>query len=156
MQTFLPVSDYAEAASYLDRQRLGKQRVEVMQILAALSGKSKGWVNHPAVKMWRGYTDSLVLYGFAICDEWINRGYKDTCRGKIADFASLELADVYDHEVPNPPWLGDEAFHESHQSNLLRKKSDHYDLFNWDVPNDLPYIWPINHSDLLLNGEVTE
>lgn len=30
MQTFLPYPDFVESASVLDRQRLGKQRVEVI------------------------------------------------------------------------------------------------------------------------------
>ena len=33
MQTFLPYPDFARSAAVLDRQRLGKQRVEVLQIL---------------------------------------------------------------------------------------------------------------------------
>ena len=45
-----------------------------------------------------------------------------------------------------PPWLGDDAFHRSHQSNLVRKLPEHYgDLFP-DVPDDLPYIWPVSNQ----------
>ena len=33
MQTFLPTSNFAESAKYLDYRRLGKQRVEVLQLL---------------------------------------------------------------------------------------------------------------------------
>jgi hypothetical protein len=41
-----------------------------------------------------------------------------------------------------PPWLGDEAFHESHRSALVRKDPEVYaDLFP-GVPDDLPYVWP--------------
>jgi hypothetical protein len=43
-----------------------------------------------------------------------------------------------------PPWLGDPAFHRSHQSALLRKDPPHYrPIFN-DVPDDLPYVWPVS------------
>lgn len=52
VQTFLPYPDFAQSAQCLDRQRLGKQRVEVLQLLKALKGESKGWKNHPAAKMW--------------------------------------------------------------------------------------------------------
>lgn len=41
-----------------------------------------------------------------------------------------------------PPWLGDEAFHRSHQSNLLRKLPEHYGPLFPGVPDDLPYVWP--------------
>lgn len=60
MQTFLPYSSFSKSASVLDNKRLGKQRVECLQILKALSDPAYGWQNHPAVKMWKGYTDRLV------------------------------------------------------------------------------------------------
>jgi hypothetical protein len=50
MQTFLPYESYARSAAVLDRQRLGKQRVEAMQILRVLAGETAGWGNHPAVR----------------------------------------------------------------------------------------------------------
>lgn len=39
MQTFLPYADFAESASVLDQKRLGKQRVETLQIFQALTGR---------------------------------------------------------------------------------------------------------------------
>ena len=36
MQTFLPVADFEESARLLDSPRLGKQRVETLQILRAI------------------------------------------------------------------------------------------------------------------------
>ena len=36
MQTFLPYPDFAESAKVLDNKRLGKQRVECLQIMKAL------------------------------------------------------------------------------------------------------------------------
>ena len=53
MQTFLPFPDYIQSARALDYKRLGKQRVEALQILNTLTGRSEGWSQHPAVKMWR-------------------------------------------------------------------------------------------------------
>lgn len=134
MQTFLPYPDFQASATVLDRQRLGKQRVEVLQLLRALNGQTAGWTNHPAARMWRGYEPALRDYGITICDEWIARGYRDTCRGKIAALAAGNRVD--------PPWLGDPEFHASHRSNLLRKDPDHYGLL-FDEPDDLPYVWPV-------------
>lgn len=53
MQTFLPYTDPEKCARVLDNKRLGKQRVEAIQILNVLLGvtQTKGWRNHPAVKM---------------------------------------------------------------------------------------------------------
>lgn len=135
MQTFLPYPSFSESARVLDRQRLGKQRVEVMQLLKALRDGG-GWANHPATKMWRGHTRYLALYGLAICDEWISRGYKDTCRERIAFEFSRHCG------VP-PAWLGDPEFHASHRSNLLRKAPEHYSQFGWTEPDDLEYVWPV-------------
>lgn len=71
MQTFLPYPDITLSAAVLDYKRLGKQRVEAMQILNALAGLKRGWTNHPAVRMWRGYEDGLAAYHDACISEWI-------------------------------------------------------------------------------------
>lgn len=131
MNTFLPVADFDESARCLDRARLGKQRVEVLQLLKGF------WINHPASKMWRGYEGSLAWYGLVICNEWVSRGYNDTCFQKIRELREPDL-DRF------PPWFGDEAFHASHRSNLLRKDIRHYSTFGWTESPDLPYIWPIS------------
>lgn len=52
MQTFLPYPDFAESAHVLDRSRLGKQRVETIQVQRGLVVPGYGWRHHPAVKMW--------------------------------------------------------------------------------------------------------
>lgn len=139
MQTFLPYESFAESAASLDRQRLGKQRVEGLQILRTLSGVTDGWRNHPAVKMWRGHEWSLANYTSAVCIEWINRGYKDTCLNKVAVMAQ-ENRNVW--QLGEPPWLGVREFHLSHRSNLVRKLPEHYGALWPGVDPDLPYFWP--------------
>jgi predicted TPR repeat methyltransferase len=53
------------------------------------------------------------------------------------------LDDVDAPDLGAPTWLGDEELHRSHRSNLLRKFPDHYaSLFENDLPDDLPYVWP--------------
>src|SRR6056297_2494795 len=64
-------------ARHLDRARLGKQRVEAVQIIKALE-KGTGWANHTVTCMWRGYTNALKYYTNVIIREWINRGYNNT------------------------------------------------------------------------------
>ena len=137
MQTFLPYPDFARSAHCLDRLRLGKQRVECLQLLKALLVPGSGWAKHPAAKMWRGYEVALRAYGFAVCREWLRRDYRDSCLMKMCEF---KLADV-DFAVA-PPWLGDPAFHAAHRSNLLRKDPVWYGQFGWSEPNNLPYVWP--------------
>lgn len=135
MQTFLPSEDFALSARLLDRQRLGKQRVEAKQILIALN-VGGGWRNHPAVRMWRGYETALAQYGVAICNEWISRGYRDSLL--------IQFQYAGDGSLVFPSWLGDIDFHLSHQSNLVRKDPAHYGPLFPGVPDDLPYVWPVS------------
>ena len=141
MQTFLPLPSFSESARILDNKRLGKQRVECLQILNVLSGKSKknkhgniAWSNHPAVLMWKGYESCLAHYGMTICDEWKKRGFKDTCYDKIKMFL---IGPIF-----YPTWIGNDSFHASHRSNLLRKNKSFYGVYGWTEPPTLPYIWP--------------
>jgi hypothetical protein len=145
VQTFLPYASFAETARVLDPRRLGKQRVEALQILRAITIPTYGWQHHPAVNMWRGHVEGLAAYGVAMTREWTARGRPDTCEVQIAAFAdgaaprgqeALEAAGAL------PSWLGDEAFHLSHRSSLLRKDPDWYRPFFGDEPDDLPYVWP--------------
>lgn len=129
MQTFLPYADFEESARCLDYRRLGKQRVEAMQILKCLRGEKDGWKNHPAVKMWKGYEKALAKYMNVCIDEWVRRGYNNNMIKESVDDYIL------------PEWFGNDLFHDSHKSNLLRKNQEFYSQYNWNVSNDLPYQW---------------
>src|SRR4051812_49729457 len=99
MQTFLPYPDFAESAAALDSKRLGKQRVEALQVLRALTRPAYGWKRHPAVRMWAGCAEGVGAYGVAVCLEWISRGGADTVAGTIG--VGLPPARVA--PVPPPP-----------------------------------------------------
>lgn len=105
----------------------------------------KGWVNHPASKMWRGYETSLAEYGVEVCDEWIRRDYHDTCRARILLLVPAADPSKERPPAPKPPWFGNEAFHASHRSNLMRKDPEWYNQpqFGWREMDTLPYIWPV-------------
>jgi hypothetical protein len=149
VQTFLPYADFAHSAAVLDRARLGKQRVEAIQVVRALMIPTYGWRHHPAALMWRGHLEALGAYSFAIIDEWKRHGYADTCAATIAgDLAKAGVTDV--RRQPDlaaagalPSWLGDPDFHRSHQSALVRKDPAHYGRFFPGIPDDLPYVWPL-------------
>lgn len=150
MQTFLPYADFAASAAALDARRLGKQRVEAMQIIRALTRPVYGWKHHPAVRMWRGHEEALGAYAVAVCREWCGRGHADTCEATILDdlrTAGIPVPprsqDELDRDGALPPWLGDEPFHRSHRSALLRKDPDWYGARFDDVPLDLEYVWPV-------------
>ena len=144
MQTFLPYPDFAASAAVLDPRRLGKQRVEALQVLRALVRTTYGWKRHPAVRMWAGYEEALVSYGLTVCRAWTAAGRPDTCAASmIHEYAGLvrdqaTLAATGDL----PPWLGREDVHRSHRSALVRKDPDRYGPRFPGVPDDLPYVWP--------------
>ena len=146
MQTFLPYPSFVDSASVLDVPRLGKQRVETLQLLRANTVPGYGWRHHPAAKMWAGYLPALVSYGLAMTDAWTAGGRADTVRGQLLEFAP-EVDGIGQDEIEMPPWLGDEAFHLSHRSNLVRKDPEFYREAFGDIPDDLPYVWPAGATD---------
>jgi hypothetical protein len=145
MQTFLPVADFTESARLLDNPRLGKQRVECLQVLRALELPDYGWANHPVVAMWRGHTAGLVVYSLAMVRVWRERGFADTTETLIAEFAP-DAAAMTQEEAARagllPSWVGDEELHRSHRSNLVAKDPEFYRPRFPGEPDDLPYTWP--------------
>ncbi|MCH6229303.1 MSMEG_6728 family protein [Microbacterium sp. CFH 31415] len=141
MQTFLPYPSFGDSAAALDPARLGKQRVETLQLLRANTVPGYGWRHHPAAKMWAGRLPALVAYGLAMTDAWTALGRADSVRAQLLEFAP-EVDGVPQSDIEMPRWLGDEAFHLSHRSNLVRKDPEFYRPRFGDVPDDLPYIWP--------------
>lgn len=163
MQTFYPIvsEDFLEQAKALDNLRLNKQALEGWQILMVLleldplgnDRTPKGWVNHPAVKMWRGYEFALLKYVEAMCEEWRNRGYKTTvdvkakatyekavAKGKVASLDILTL----------PTWIKDktklEDVAKSHRTALLNKNYEYYSQHRWKEgrtgkPDSYEYVW---------------
>ena len=149
MQTFLPYPDFAVSAAVLDDRRLGKQRVEALQVLRAVTRSTYGWKHHPAVRMWAGFPEAIAAYGLAVCDEWVRRGWADTCAATIrADLAEAGLRSSprsqaeLAHMGSLPRWLGDGRLHRSHQAALVRKNPEYYQPLFPDVDPELPYFWP--------------
>jgi hypothetical protein len=140
MQTFIPEPDLYQSVRVLDRQRLGKQRVETLQIMNALAGNSKGWVNHPATRMWRGYEFALLVYQNYTCNEWTRRGYKDTCWDKTLDLFNVHFTK---DNVHKPHWWGDERVHDSHKKALVFKHPEWYSKYYPDVVGEYNYYWPV-------------
>ena len=138
MQTFLPYSEFDKSAQILDYKRLGKQRLEAMQLVNSikkLEGNPDvkvGWHNHPARRMWTGFTDALKLYHNIMIDEWTRRGYNNTM-----EYYPLPQNILY------PTWLGDNRVHSSHRANLLRKDYKYYSLFGWKEEPKTNYFWPV-------------
>ena len=169
VQTFLPYPNSKASAKALDPRRLGKQRVEAIQLLLCLLSvpaedgeKPAAWSAHPAAKMWASSPFALAAYTLAVCEEWKFRGYSDglalgarvllglapatsainSTLASVRRIGSWVRACGALRPAGPPPWWGSPAFHASHRSNLIRKDPIFYGQWNWSEPADLPYIWP--------------
>jgi hypothetical protein len=158
MQTFVPYASFEESARVLDARRLGKQRVEVIQVVRALTVAGYAWSSHPAVLMWKGYEEALGRYGLTMCEVWTERGFADTCAATIvADLAAAGVDRIrsYDELLAAgalPEWLFDERVQHSHRSALVRKDPEHYGPIFPDAPPDVDYHWP-HRSPAVLERE---
>jgi Pyrimidine dimer DNA glycosylase len=152
MQTFTPYSDFEATARALDTKRLGKQRVEVIQIVRALTVRGYAWATHPAVLMWKGYEEALGRYGLTMCEVWTERGFGDTCANTIIQdlrafgIDSIRSAGELATAGALPSWLFDPELLRSHQSALVRKDPEHYRQQFPGVPDDLDYVWPVRST----------
>ena len=137
VNTFIPYADFKKTAECLDYRRLGKQRCEAHMIIQLLENPTEsrwsGWRNHPAVRMWRGYTDALKMYFNTIVEEWVEREY-------VNNYPLYEIPD----EVEMPWWMGEADVHSSHQASLLRKAPEFY-AGKFEVGEEhrsKGYMWP--------------
>jgi hypothetical protein len=147
--TFAPCADFEKSLRTLDTRRLGKQRVEVIQIVRALTVPGYAWSSHPAVLMWKGYEEALGRYGLTACAIWTERGFGDSCATTIiADLRAYGVTGIREYAElaaagALPSWLFDEAVLVSHRSSLLRKDPEHYGPLFPGTPTDIDYVWPV-------------
>ena len=169
MQTFLPDSQsFNGNAVVLDNKRLNKQVLEAWQLLLTITRLDpknndrdpKGWANHPAANMWRGYETALTAYTLACYHEWVGRGFNSTMLPKVLS--------TYDHAVKLgrisddftlPTWMEDrkrfEELASTHRVALLRKDYSWYSQFGWPEdkgyrPEYYQYLWPDTNGQLYL------
>lgn len=158
MQTFIVNRNFLWSAYCLDNKRLGKQRVECLQIYNALQKRKNnekgGWVNHPAVLMWENFEEHLKAYQCAIFQVWRDRGFKNNMK-LIAPRIKLSTRLIcqgtndtcvdWEWYENNPPWwLKDDRLIDTHKAALYRKDPKRYDLFaEYNTPENQHYYWPI-------------
>lgn len=153
MQVFLPFPDIKKSIQTLDKIRLWKQVLEAHQLISVIEGKKQGYRNHPCTKMYSKYPEFLKAYYNTALAEWVLIGR--------TNYKPIEIK-----EVVYPEWYGDDDFHKSHRSNLLRKAVDDYngigsnglpkkisaELWNKlisnnintsNTPINLEYLWPV-------------
>lgn len=115
---------------------------------------SKGWSNHPAVRMWRGHEGALTVYIVQMVMEWEKRGYKSTIAKKAVTtyIQAVKLGRITQESHRLPKWMKDkELFAQissSHRMALLNKDYEWYSQFNWPEdagarPESYDYVWPV-------------
>lgn len=144
MITWLPYPDFLESIGALEMSDLNHQRADVIKILDVIhqnGSRWSGWVDHPAVSMWRGHEVTLCEYGLLCCEETSARGATNgNHKGKIE--IHMDWATSGRYTLEKPSWFGEPTFHIAHQSNLIRRNPPAYGVKFSGVPMDLPYVWP--------------
>jgi hypothetical protein len=153
MQIFVPVPDLAIIADCLDDKRLGAMRRESRQVYDTIlmrptkKGTPRvGYVNHPIVKMWRGFENAVLSYSNVMIEEWVKRGKNNT----------MEIVEIKG-DIVFPPWWGRDDVHAAHRSNLYHKFPRHYEQFGW-AEASLPllgYVW-VDPNDALQTSNITK
>lgn len=142
MQTFLPFESIPMSIAILDRQRLGKQRVEAMQILKSLENPLYGYRHHPVKLLWRNHIDALKLYHNICLEQWESRGY-------VNNMMYYDLPDAIMLPKFSP------QLHMSHASNLLRKNYKYYSQFV-HCADDMEYVWEEPIGEQLMTRRIEE
>lgn len=131
------------------------------------AAKTSSWRNHPAVGLWRGFSNALIFYYNTSLDVFTARGYTNMLLKPI----------IIEGDIVMPPWFGDNYFHRTHRSQLLykgyerfsafegafikgnytkdrspHKTIDWYRQFKWkERPGEFPYVWP-NALEMIAMG----
>lgn len=116
MQVFTPYPEPFETAICLDSRRLNKQIIECRQILAAISGESDAWKNHPVVKQYKDHVKYLEHY--VKCLEAVRLGY-----------SGVAMSHSYEAMLYKPEFLTTE-FCDQHKRRLFTKDNIFYHEFH--------------------------
>lgn len=173
MNTFLPYPDYQRSAQVLDYRRLGKQRVEPKQVLAALrqgpkilyspSSKIFLWKSNPSpdhVDLGLVVVRSTPWYNHPCTRMWAGHE-RSLCEYALAMIREWKRRGYCDNleqwfqverwlwseqSVVYPWWLGCEDIHSSHRARLLYKDPTWYGQWGWtETPrtDEEGYVWPV-------------
>lgn len=172
MQTFLPYPSFELSARVLDDKRLGKQRVECLQILKALQPQkicdmcngnktiSIRWVKGgqqekaqcPRCKAegtlpraWSNHPATRMWRGFENALVCYGQAMCEewTSRG-FDDTCRDKLAEYRTSDKTIlPSWYPCARLHSSHRAALLYKLPSHYSQFGWTETPKQDYYWPV-------------
>lgn len=156
MQTFLPERSYVKCAQVLDSKRLVKQLLEGRQIMSALCGESRGWINHPATRMWNNYEHELYEYLMEIMLEMKTRGYKT--ENNWSQIHRMFVTHIAERPYIKPSWSRNPV-HDfiivTHRGMLHEKAPELYPQYEFDAQvfrnyvccDKCNYYWPTHSSE---------
>ena len=139
MQVFI-IGSPLETAKILDKKRLNKQILEIRQILKAINGESKAWVNHPCTLQYKEYKEWLISY----LNVLINY-QKHSFNLKNRDY--LGAARVWNnYSMDFKPSFHDTDFFDNMKRRLYSKDNKHYKQF--------AYLGESEENHYFVNGEL--
>lgn len=148
MQVFVPFADPIEIAKtmWVDKKRFNKQIIECKQILNAIDGKGKGWINHPVVLMYKPFR--LWLYNYMMC----LASYREYKNGYEHGY---NLFTYFGNEANkiNLPFLTEE-FCDQHKRRLFTKSPELYPQFSIYGNSDINFYFVNNKLIKYKNGKL--
>lgn len=145
MQSFVTDSCLLTCVKNLDNKRLGKQRLEGLQMLNSIySGSTRGLFHNHCTKMWKNHPLALQAYINFCIQEWIFRGFKNT----------MKIFPEYSEQMPD--WFYWKSLQRSHRANLLRKNLAFYKDKFIKTPQDYEILRPYLYCGYLWPTKLTE
>jgi len=145
MTIYLPYASLKESATCLHTGLLYIQTNRINSLFREIfflkNSHRRNFARTLDSRVWQGYEAILWLYWGVCIDELVEN------RGKSSKF--YPLPSLLNLELDIPPWLGDDVFHDSHQSRLIRHYESLLASKLWDG-SVLPYPEQFNISSELV------
>ena len=114
MQVFI-IGSPLETAKVLDKKRLNKQIIECRQILKAINGETKAWVNHPCTIQYRDNVEWLIAYTHCLESFFIN----DIHKSRVWNCYAMDFK----------PNFHTQGYFDNMKRRLYTKNKEHYKQF---------------------------
>lgn len=143
---YLPYPDFELSAKVFSSHDLRNQVIQVVDLMEVLHETDKAKKNFDIrlTQMWKGYELQLCVYGYTLLEELNSRNPPMPVNRVVINRLNwhFECANDGDFKMEKPPWVGTEAIHRSHRSQLITINSQYYGLIFQTEPDDLPLAWP--------------
>lgn len=151
MNIFVPSQSILNSIGCLDYRRLGKQRVEIYQLVLEFE-RPTNWSNHPCFKAWENNKEALIFTGLLTCFQWRMLGYKDSLINKFHEFLvyyEFEDAEIFSEGL---------SIFEHNLNTELVEINFHPDIkfFGLYVDNELMVTTEIHYPEWFNNRDILD